>query len=200
MTCGYCGAACWIAKAAAGVIRSSQSSTPTGSTEATLRMYGSTIATTTMVIAATLRRSTAPRARASTAATASSAAVPATARSSVVHVTGNRYALLRPSWVPRITAAAAAARPTTKVTAPITRAFAASTRPRRGLAASVVRIRPRRYSAVMNMAAITSTPISPAKVPTRRFAMVSDGPPLSDPATTGAMSPDPVTANRPPAW
>ena len=80
-------------------------------------------------------------------------------------------------------------------------ALAASTRPRRGLAARVVRIRPRRYSAVMNMAAITSTPISPANVPTRRFAMVSDGPPLaSDPAMTGAMSPDPVTVNRPPAW
>ena len=50
------------------------------------------------------------------------------------------------------------------------------------------------------MAAITSTPISPAKVPTMRFVMVSDGPPASVPAMTGAMSPDPVTANRPPAW
>ena len=128
--------------------------------------------------------------------------MPTITRSSVVHV---RREHVQPccaaSWVPRVTAAAAAASPTTKVTEPITMALAASTRPRRGLAARVVRIRPRRYSAVMNIAATTSTAISPANVPTRRFAMVSDGPPLaSDPAMTGAMSPDPVTVNRPPAW
>ena len=65
------------------------------------------------------------------------------------------------------TAMAAAARPATKATAPITIALAASTRPRRGLAASVMRIRPRRYSAVMNIAATTAIAISPANMPSR---------------------------------
>ena len=79
----------------------------------------------------------------------------------------------------------------------MTMAFAASTRPRRGLAARVVRIRPRRYSAVMNIVAITITAIRPANVPTRnsRWSVRV----ASDPAMTGAMSPVPVTVNRPPA-
>ena len=66
-----------------------------------------------------------------------------------------------------MTATAAAASPGTKVARPITTALAASTRPRRGLAASVVRIRPRRYSAVMNMVATTIIVISPANAPNR---------------------------------
>ncbi len=67
----------------------------------------------------------------------------------------------------------AAASPVTKAAAPITIAFAASTRPRTGLTASVVRIRPRRYSAVMNIVATTITAISPATVPARKNPMGS---------------------------
>ena len=55
----------------------------------------------------------------------------------------------------------------TNATAPTTTAFAARARPRRGLAASVTRIRFRRYSAVMNMVATTASAISPANVPRR---------------------------------
>src|ERR1019366_8293325 len=76
-------------------------------------------------------------------------------------------------------------------------AFAASTRPRRGLAVRVTRIRPRRNSAVMNMVATTSTAISPANVP----ASVSATEPAvrpSPPGRSGAMSPDPVTVSVPP--
>ena len=65
------------------------------------------------------------------------------------------------------TAAAAPTSPATNETAPITIAFAASTRPRRGLAASVTLIRFRRYSAVMNIAATTTSAISAANVPSR---------------------------------
>jgi hypothetical protein len=61
----------------------------------------------------------------------------------------------------------------------------------------VVRIRPRRYSAVTNIVATTTTTISPAKVPTRVWVMVVPRP--AAPATAGAMSPDPVTVNPPPA-
>ena len=126
--------------------------------------------------------------------------MPATTRSSVGHGTGYTYeprALA--SWAPKITAAAAATSPATKVTEPITMALAASTRPRRGLAARVMRIRPRRYSAVMNIVATTITAISPANVPTRCSVMVVPTSPAC-PVTTGAMSPEPVTVNRPPAW
>ena len=88
---------------------------------------------------------------------------------------------------------AAPASPAAKVTAPSTTALAASTRPRRGLAASVTRIRPRRYSAVMNIAPTTTTAISPANVPIRVCATVTPTPPPPD--TAGAMSPEPVTVN-----
>lgn len=80
------------------------------------------------------------------------------------------------------------------VTAASTTALAASTRPRRGLAANVVRISPRRYSAVMNITPITTTAISPANVPTRVCAVTA---PALPPA--GAMSPDPDTVNVPAA-
>jgi hypothetical protein len=66
-----------------------------------------------------------------------------------------------------LTATKAPTSPATNETAPITIAFAASTRPRRGLAANVTRSRFRRYSEVMNIAAITASAISPAKVPSR---------------------------------
>ena len=92
---------------------------------------------------------------------------------------------------------AAAASPVAKAAAPITIAFAASTRPRPGLAASVVRIRPRRYSAVMNIVPTTTTTISPANVPTRAWLMSTPPP---EPGTSGAISPDPVTVNLSPAW
>ncbi len=153
----------------------------------------------TTVTAAALRRSMVPTARARTATTATSAAVPTTMRSSVSHDTGNTYTRPRASWVPRNTAAAAATSPVTKATEPSTMALAASTRPRRGLAVSVVRIRPRRYSAVMNIVATTITAISPANVPTRNTVTVRSSPPAC-PGTAGAMSPDPVTVNRPPVW
>src|SRR5215469_8127715 len=88
--------------------------------------------------------------------------------------------------------------PITKATAPATRAFAASTAPRRGVAASVVRIRPRRYSVVKNIAATTTITISPTKTPTRLCSMVTVGRLLPGPGVTGAMSPEPVTVNMPP--
>ena len=92
----------------------------------------------------------------------------------------------------------AATSPAVKLTAAITIAFAASTCPRRGLAANVVRIRPRRYSAVTNIVATTTTAISPASAPTRVW---SRGWPVpAPPGASGAMSPDPVTLNVPPAW
>jgi hypothetical protein len=70
--------------------------------------------------------------------------------------------------------------------------FAASTRPRRGLADRVVRIRPRRYSAVANMTPSTITTISPANVPMRVVSIDRPEPAL------GARSPVPVTRKRPP--
>ena len=88
--------------------------------------------------------------------------------------------------------------PATKVTEPITTALAARTRPRRGAAASVVRIRPRRYSAVMNIAPTTITTISPANAPMKPSSAAL--PMLAGPGPAGAMSPDPVTVNVPPAW
>ena len=107
---------------------------------------------------------------------------------------------LADSRVPMSTAMIAAISPSMNVTAPITTALAASTRPRRGVAARVTRIMPRRYSAVMNIVAITTTAISPANVPTRCCSMVPDGPTLDPgPSVTGAMSPDPVTVKLPPA-
>jgi len=93
---------------------------------------------------------------------------------------------------------AAAASPATKVTAPITMAFAARTWPRRGVAANVVRTRPRRYSAVMNIVATTMAVIRPANVPRRVCAMVVPRPAAPD--TAGAMSPDPLTVNPPLVW
>ena len=101
--------------------------------------------------------------------------------------------LARSSRSPSRTAAMAPASPATKVTEPITTAFAARTRPRRGLAVKVTRIRPRRYSAVMNIVATTITAISPANAP---GSVLFDG--FRRPAaTSGAMSPDPVTVMVP---
>src|SRR5580704_4976494 len=104
---------------------------------------------------------------------------------------------LAESRVPMITAMIAAISPSTNVTAPSTTALAASTRPRRGVAARVTRIRPRRYSAVMNMTPTTTITISPANTPIRVCAIVTPFPAAPD--TDGAMSPVPVTVNRPAA-
>jgi hypothetical protein len=98
---------------------------------------------------------------------------------------------------PKTTTTAAATRPVVNVTVPTTTAFAASTRPRRGLAARVVRMSPRRYSAVMNMAPTTTTMTSPTNVPTSVWVM--DAPMPAAPGTAGAMSPEPVTVNTSPA-
>jgi len=87
---------------------------------------------------------------------------------------------------------AAASSPVTKVTPPMTIAFAASTRPRRGLAANVVRIIPRRYSVVTNRTARTAAIVSAAKPPNSTRSI---GVPL--PSLPGAMSPAPVTVNLP---
>ena len=73
--------------------------------------------------------------------------------------------LARSNHSPAMTAAMAPASPAAKVTEPMTMALAARTWPRRGLAAKVTRIRPRRYSAVMNIAATMMTAISPAAAP-----------------------------------
>ena len=78
-----------MAKAAAGLSRSSQFAAPTGRTSAVPRMYGRMITTMPAVTAAALRRSMVPMATARTAATASTAAVPAITRSSVSEVTGS---------------------------------------------------------------------------------------------------------------
>ena len=88
---------------------------------------------------------------------------------------------------------AAATRPMTNATAPITTALAASTAPRRGVAASVVRMRPRRYSVLKNIAATTTIAISPRNAPARLCPIVTVGSGLSGPGVTGAMSPEPVS-------
>jgi len=155
----------------------------------------------TVVTAAALRRISAPTASASTATRAISAAVPTTRRSSVAHDTGKTYCPLLASCLPTMIAAAAATSPAMKLAEPITTALAASTRPRRGLAARVTRIRPRRYSVVMNSVATTISAISPANVPMSRFVRVMLGPPGAlGPDGIGAMSPDPVTVTWLPAW
>ena len=67
--------------------------------------------------------------------------------------------------MPTASARVAPTSPATKPAAPITTALAASSRPRRGAAVSETRISPRRYSAVMNIAATTISGISPKNVP-----------------------------------
>ncbi len=52
----------------------------------------------------------------------------------------------------------------------------------------------------MNIAAMTTTAISPANEPTRGSPMVVSATDDPGPATSGAMSPDPVTVTLPPAW
>src|SRR5215831_4312661 len=87
--------------------------------------------------------------------------------------------------------------PAAKVTEPITTALAARTRVRRGPAANVTAIRPRRYSAGMNIAPTTITTISPANAPAKPSS--AGMPMFVGPGPAGAMSPEPVTVNVPPA-
>ena len=129
-----------------------------------------------------------------------SAAAPAMTRTSVSAVTG-RIGLPPPRSFPRPTGSATAipAIPAASATAPITMAFAARTRPRRGDAARVRRMRPRRYSAVMNRTPRTATAISAANEPTLMASSIRMPPPTERPGTTGAMSPLPLTVNPAPA-
>ncbi len=116
---------CWITNPAAGVTRNSQPETPDGNTFITDSRNGSTTTTITVVIAAALRHMTAPTATANTATTATSAAVQAATLMSVSAEVGSRnwpwFSFLgTPSVIAMI--------------------VAASTGPRRGIAASVTRI------------------------------------------------------------
>src|SRR5262245_30745958 len=162
------------------------------------RISGKRSSIITAVMAAALRRSMAPTDRARMAETASRPAVPTTIWSPcplVSDQTGNTDDAQPDECSLRSaigSATAAETSPATNVTEPITTAFAASTRPRRGLAANVVRISPRRDSAVMNSAPRVITASRPTSEPLRM------SPSGSTPVTYGAMSPDPTTVNVPP--
>ena len=86
-----------------------------------------------------------------------------------------------------MTTTIAATSPMANADPPTTTAFAARIRLRRGLAATVVRIMPRRYSAVTDIVATTSTKTSPRNVPTSVWVRLSPRP--AAPTTAGAMSP-----------
>ena len=92
-------------------------------------------------------------------------------------------------------AIAVAAAPAMNATAPTTRALAISASVRFGIAASVVRISPRRNSLVMNsVATITVRSSATTSGCSRMLAAVS--PPA---VTAREMSPEPRTANELPA-
>jgi hypothetical protein len=80
----------------------------------------------------------------------------------------------------------------------MTTALAASTRRRLGMAAKVMRIKPRRYSAVMNMVATTMSTISATVSPKGRLLEAVSAP-RSPWTTAGAMSPEPLTTRELPA-
>ena len=80
-----------------------------------------------------------------------------------------------------------------KASDPATMALAASTPPRRGLAAKVVRISPRRYSEVAKRVASTVTISSATIVPLTMLAPAHWAEMMSP--TSGAMSPDPLTVS-----
>lgn len=186
---------CWIAKAAAGVSRSSHSAA--GSGRANARICGRITRTTTAVIAPALLRSSAPTARARTATRDSRSALPTTARGAAPSSSdrsGNAGGL-KPlersvSWASG-NATAAATSPAANVTPPITRTFAASTCSRRGLAVNVVRIMPRLYSAVMKSAPSATMNRTPTQTPWKLIWTASPA------VWSGAMSPWPVTVKAP---
>lgn len=82
---------------------------------------------------------------------------------------------------------AVATKLTANVTPPITRALAARTRARRGVAVNVVRIMPRLYSVVMKRAPSATMNTTATKTPWKLIWMTSG------PVCSGAMSPRPVT-------
>ena len=92
-------------------------------------------------------------------------------------------------------AIAVAMAPAAKASDPATTALAARTRPRRGLAAKVVRMSPRRYSEVANKVASTITTRSATMVPLTMLAPAHWAEMMSP--TSGAMSPDPLIVNAP---
>ena len=156
-----------------------------------------------MAIASALRRRTAPTARLSSASSARKSAVPTTARSTGPsrkrrrRVRGRREAVAAGERLGAKSAARLATSPTTKTTPPSTTAFAASTRPRCGLAANVVRIRPRRYSEVMKSDAERDDGDQPDQ---RRRPGCSDQVVVAaDGRADPPRSPAPVTVNDPPA-
>ena len=79
----------------------------------------------------------------------------------------------------------------------MTAALAASTRPRLGVAVKVVRMRPRRYSDVMYIVAITIITIRPMISP-KTSVLPGVSAPSSPSSTPGAMSPEPLRTNEPP--
>ena len=153
------------------------------------------------VMAAALERSTAPKASARTASRASTSPVPTTARATGPSVSesfgyagGANPFSRRRGWLIR-NAGTAAATPVTKASAPSTTAFAASTRPRRGVAVNVVRMMPRRNSVVMNKAAMTAIAMNPMRMPPRVSRTTSLSPPV--PGGSSPRSPAPDTVNVP---
>src|ERR1700733_13077257 len=85
--------------------------------------------------------------------------------------------------------------PAAKASDPAAMALAARTWPRRGLAAKVVRMSPRRYSEVANKVAGTITMRSATIVPLTMLAPDQAAEMMSP--TSGAMSPDPAIVNVP---
>ncbi len=117
-----------------------------------------------IVTAAALRPATVPISSARIAATASSAAVPATSRTSVSVLAAS---MKLPPWrsdrIPTASSTAASSSP--NVTRPVTTALASSTCPRCVASPSVVLIRPRRYSALLYISSTTTSTTSPTNVP-----------------------------------
>src|SRR5258707_7515156 len=99
------------------------------------------------------------------------------------------------TWRVITSAIAVAMAPAAKASDPATTALAARTRPRRGLAARVVRMSPRRYSEVANKVAITITKRSAAIVPLTMLAPAHWAEMMSP--TSGATSPEPLIVNVP---
>src|SRR5262249_4848947 len=175
---------CWIARPAAGVSRLIHFSTANdGTNEATI--CGTSTSPTTSVIALADRRRISPTPRRNTASTARNRAVRTTGRSTDASASdGGGYAGGRkpcrrsPGWA-RKKAAKLATSPATNTAAPTTIAFATSTRPRRGLAANVVRTMPVLYSPAANSTPSATTASRPSWIPDRLTTTISPSPPPS---------------------
>ena len=156
------------------------------------------MATMTIVTAAAVRRTIAPRATASTAATATSTPCrrscgprSAADREHVAELASARCA------IPPSTAMTTATSPTANVTAATTIALAASTRPRRGLAASVVPDQPAPVLGGDEHDRDHDHRDQPREHADQVAATVALGSAGRRAGTGGAMSPCPVTVNRP---